>query len=148
MITPFEKLTVTMRCQGKTAAVKIVTKPTKIEIPGTCKLETDEWRISGTQQGAGKLIKTVRPISFNRTVNFTLPKDLELDSLEPFKYQGCMEIPLVDMKQFQARIIKNNDKRPSDNLVATYLSLVGFIELVILIIILVLRKFLKKRAKE
>jgi len=146
VITPFEKLTVTMRCQGQSASAQVLTKPTQINVPGKCKLETSEWRISGTQREAVEITKTIPRIGFNRTVNFTLPSEFKVESLGPLKYQERIEIPLVDLPDFQERITSYNLRKEPGNTVATYMSLVPFVILVVVINIFVLRRFLKKRA--
>ena len=145
VITPFETITVTMRCQGQTAETREVNRPTEINVPGNCKLETKDWIITGTLQGASKIVRNSKRLYFNRTTNFTVPSEIELTKLEPFKYRDRIEIPLAEIPAKFGLDRVDLDNAITDSGCIAYIVLVSFIILTIVINLFVLKKLLKKR---
>ena len=145
VIAPFEKLSVTLRCQGQAAETREISKPTEVKVPGDCKLETKDWVIIGTKQGASKIVQDSKRLVYNRTINFTIPNETTLAKLEPFKYRERIEVPLIDIPSVFDLDTRDFSNSITENGCVAYIVLVVFVLLTIVINLLVLKKILRKR---
>ena len=145
VVTPFEKLSVTLRCQGQTAETREIARPTEITVGGNCKLETKDWIISGTKQGASKIVRKSKRVLFNRTMNFTMPSEITLSKLEPFKYKERVEIPLAEIPKLGLDNHFDFEDTISSGACIGYIVLVAFVIVTIVINLFVLKKFLKQK---
>ena len=94
------------RCRGHEPLTQLLSSPTRIFLIGDCTLETSEWRVSGITRGQDTLRYDSEVLTFNRTLNFTWPKQFDLKPMETFQYNKRVEIPLVDLQQFDEAYIE------------------------------------------
>ena len=106
VVTPYQPLDLTLRCSGKTAVTKQIDKPTQIEIPGNCKLETKEWRIRGTKKGNNTLVKQFKSFSSHIAMNFTWPEAMKVETSKELRFTKCIEVPLLEIKHFKDGYVK------------------------------------------
>ena len=106
IVSPYEELHITKRCRGLEPLTLVISKPTKISLIGDCTLETPDWRVSGISRGQDTLRYDSQVLTFNRTLNFTWPKQFDLKPMETFQYNKRVEIPLVDLQQFDEAYVE------------------------------------------
>ena len=100
IVSPYVELPVIKRCRGQGPFTQVISKPTRISIVGDCTLATSEWRVSGISRGHNTLSYGSKVLTFNRTLNFTWPKQFTLEPMKAFTYNRRVEIPLADLQQF------------------------------------------------
>ena len=100
IVSPYVELPVTTRCRGQAPLTQIISKPTRISIAGDCTLATKEWRVSGISRGRDTFNHGSEVLTFNRTLNFTWPKQFTREPMKAFQYNRRVEIPLVDLQLF------------------------------------------------
>ena len=106
IVSPYTELHITKRCRGREPLTQLLSKPTRISLTGDCTLETSEWRVSGIARGQDTLRYDSEVLTFNRTLNFTWPKQFDLKPMEMFQYNKRVEIPLVNLQQFDEAYIE------------------------------------------
>ena len=124
IVSPYAELPVTTRCRGQEPITQVISKPTRISIVGDCTLETSEWRVSGISRGHDTLNYGSEVLTFNRTLNFTWSKQFTLEPMKAFKYNRRVEIPLVDLQQFDNDYIEQVSIDSQDVVMIVLMSLV------------------------
>ena len=124
IVSPYAELPVTTRCRGQEPITQVISKPTRISIVGDCTLETSECHVSGISRGHDTLNYGSEVLTFNRTLNFTWPKQFTLESMKAFKYNRRVEIPLVNLQQFDNDYIEQVSIDSQDVFMIVLMSLV------------------------
>ena len=100
IVSPYVELPVIKRCRGQEPHTQVISKPTSISIVGDCTLTSSEWCVSGISRGHDTLNFGSKVLTFNRTLNFTWPRQFTLEPMKAFTYNRRVEIPLADLQQF------------------------------------------------
>lgn len=111
VIVAYHKLPITLRCIGKPPLVNNIIGPTQIELPGHCKLESEQWQISGIKKGISKVIKKFETLSYNRNLNFTWPQEMNLEVAKALKFKERIEVPLLEVKAWSDQFGKIKSPR-------------------------------------
>lgn len=100
IVVAYEEISVTLRCLGKSAVVTTLYGPSQFQVPGDCKLETDQWRVSGTRMGSGMQVRPAKGIAYNRSLGFILPPMVKSHVREALQFRSRVQVPLLDMREW------------------------------------------------
>ena len=96
VIVAYQNVEIITRCLGKPPIKETIFGSTIYFIPGDCKLETNEWSLSGIRKNSNEIRIQYKRIIFNRTLNFKLTPAMNLTAVEHLKFNKVLEIPLPD----------------------------------------------------
>lgn len=104
IIVAYEPTVVIERCAGEAATRDILKGLHVRTIKNACILESHEWRIHGIVRYTQNVTKTFPRLTFNNSLKFSMPLEMEEKIIDKLRFTKRVEIPAIEFKRYDPKL--------------------------------------------